>query len=130
MAAFESKLNTHFIACFEQQDVGTRLCSLQSLNNASNKMTFKEEMLRNIQQRLHHHVNDLVTDEMEVDKFEGDELGNYSMEVLILAVQATYCSKLLHYTGTDLQIPSQFIIWEKGNEFNHFFALHSVPGDK
>ena len=63
-------------------------------------------MLRNIQQRFRHHVSDLVTDEMEVDKFEEDELGNYSMEVLILAVQATYGSNLLCYTGTDSQIPS------------------------
>eukprot|EP00957_Ditylum_brightwellii_P175423 13354202-Ditylum_brightwellii.AAC.2 len=68
-------------------------------------------MLWNIQQRARHHVNDLVTDEMEVDKFEEDELGNYSVEVLILAVQATYCSNVFHYTGTDLQILSQFIIW-------------------
>eukprot|EP00957_Ditylum_brightwellii_P018427 1386453-Ditylum_brightwellii.AAC.1 len=50
---------------------------------------------------------------MEVDEFEEDELGNYSMEVLLLAVQATYCSNLFCYTGTDLQIPSQFITWEK-----------------
>eukprot|EP00957_Ditylum_brightwellii_P156243 11892049-Ditylum_brightwellii.AAC.1 len=52
------------------------------------------------------------------------------MEVLILAVQATYGSNLLRYTGTDLQIPSRFIIWEKGDGFNHVFALHGVPGDK
>eukprot|EP00957_Ditylum_brightwellii_P079490 6044574-Ditylum_brightwellii.AAC.1 len=87
-------------------------------------------MLRNIQQRLHHHVNDLVTDEMEVDEFEENELGNYSMEVLIQAVKATYCSNLLCYTGTDTQIPSRFIIWQKGDIFDHFFALHSVHGDK
>eukprot|EP00957_Ditylum_brightwellii_P013419 1013345-Ditylum_brightwellii.AAC.1 len=67
---------------------------------------------------------------MEVDEFEEDELGNYGMEVLILAVQPTYCSNLLRYTGTDLQLPSQFIIWEKGDGFNHFFALRGVPGDK
>eukprot|EP00957_Ditylum_brightwellii_P184151 14026657-Ditylum_brightwellii.AAC.1 len=56
---------------------------------------------------------------MEGDKFEEDELGNYSIDVLLLAVQ-----------GTDLQLPSQFIIWEKGYGFNQFFALHGVPGDK
>eukprot|EP00957_Ditylum_brightwellii_P035942 2723529-Ditylum_brightwellii.AAC.1 len=67
---------------------------------------------------------------MEVDKFEEDELGNYSMEVLIQGVKATYGSNLLRYTGTDTQIPSQFIIWQKGDGFNHFFALHDVPGDK
>eukprot|EP00957_Ditylum_brightwellii_P012416 938050-Ditylum_brightwellii.AAC.1 len=67
---------------------------------------------------------------MEVDEFEEDELGNYSMEVLILSVQATYGSNLLYYTGTDSQIPSQFTIWEKGDGFNCFFALHDVPGDK
>eukprot|EP00957_Ditylum_brightwellii_P088299 6726510-Ditylum_brightwellii.AAC.1 len=67
---------------------------------------------------------------MEVGGFEEDELGNCSMEVLILVVQPTNGSNLLHYTGTDLQISSQFIIWEKGYGFNHFFALHGVPGDK
>eukprot|EP00957_Ditylum_brightwellii_P151315 11522176-Ditylum_brightwellii.AAC.1 len=49
---------------------------------------------------------------MEVDEFEEYELGNYSMEVLILAVQATYCPNLL------------------GDGFNHFFDLHGGPGDK
>eukprot|EP00957_Ditylum_brightwellii_P024738 1868839-Ditylum_brightwellii.AAC.1 len=67
---------------------------------------------------------------MEVDKFEEDELGNYSMDVLIQAVKATYSSNLLCYSGTQAQIPSQFIICKKGYEFNHFFALHGVPGDK
>eukprot|EP00957_Ditylum_brightwellii_P154301 11742310-Ditylum_brightwellii.AAC.1 len=67
MASFEAKLNTHFITYFEGQDVDTRLCGLHSLNNASDKRTFKEEILWNIQQRAHHHINDLVTDEMEVD---------------------------------------------------------------
>eukprot|EP00957_Ditylum_brightwellii_P058563 4440779-Ditylum_brightwellii.AAC.1 len=74
LAAFESKLDTHFITYFKQQDVDTRLCGLQSLNNASIKRTFSAKILRNIQQRLCHHVNDLVEDEMEVDKFEEDEL--------------------------------------------------------
>eukprot|EP00957_Ditylum_brightwellii_P179754 13693370-Ditylum_brightwellii.AAC.1 len=64
---------------------------------------------------------------MEVDEFEEDELGSYSMEMLIQAVKATYGSNLLHYTGTDTQIPRQFIIWQKGDGFNHFFALHGVP---
>eukprot|EP00957_Ditylum_brightwellii_P006886 520881-Ditylum_brightwellii.AAC.1 len=99
MAAFESKLSTHFITYFEQQDAGTRLCGLHSLNNATNKRTFKEEMLWNVQQSTRRCVNYLVTDEMEVDEFEEDELGNYSFE-------------------------------EKGYGFNHFFALHRVPGDK
>eukprot|EP00957_Ditylum_brightwellii_P186450 14195680-Ditylum_brightwellii.AAC.1 len=76
MAAFESKLNTHFITYFKQQEVGTRLCGLHSLNNTSNQRTFKEEMLWKIQQRACHCVNDLVTAEMEVDKFEEDEFGN------------------------------------------------------
>eukprot|EP00957_Ditylum_brightwellii_P176575 13448082-Ditylum_brightwellii.AAC.1 len=75
-----------------------------SLTNASNKRTFKEEMLRNIQQSACNHVNDLVTDEMEVDEFEDNELGNFSIEALCLAVQ--------------------------GYESNHFFALHGMPGDK
>eukprot|EP00957_Ditylum_brightwellii_P059850 4543663-Ditylum_brightwellii.AAC.1 len=76
LVAFESKLNTHFITYFEQQDVDTILRSLHSFNNALNKRSFKSGMLRNIQQRLCHHVNDIVTDETEVDKFEEDELGN------------------------------------------------------
>eukprot|EP00957_Ditylum_brightwellii_P105444 8038622-Ditylum_brightwellii.AAC.1 len=48
MAAFESKLNTHAITYFEQQE--------QSARNR---------------------LSDLVTDETEVDKFEEDELGNF-----------------------------------------------------
>eukprot|EP00957_Ditylum_brightwellii_P122247 9322016-Ditylum_brightwellii.AAC.2 len=48
LAAFESKLNTHFITYFKQQDVDTGLCSLHSLNNASNKRTFSAGMLKNI----------------------------------------------------------------------------------
>eukprot|EP00957_Ditylum_brightwellii_P060508 4594429-Ditylum_brightwellii.AAC.1 len=87
-------------------------------------------MLWNIQQSARRCVNDLVTDETEVDEFEGGELGNYSMGVLILAVQATYGSSLLCYTESNTQLPSQFIMWEKGYEFNHFFALHGAPGDK
>eukprot|EP00957_Ditylum_brightwellii_P150525 11461940-Ditylum_brightwellii.AAC.1 len=67
MAAFESKLSIHFITYFEQQEVGNRLCGLCSLNNASNRRTVKEEMLRNIQQCARNHVNDLVTDGTEVD---------------------------------------------------------------
>eukprot|EP00957_Ditylum_brightwellii_P050441 3824963-Ditylum_brightwellii.AAC.1 len=67
---------------------------------------------------------------MEVDKFEDDELGNYTMEVLIQAVKTIYSSNLLCYSGTQAQIPSQLIIWKKGDGFNHFFALHCVPGDK
>eukprot|EP00957_Ditylum_brightwellii_P058032 4400748-Ditylum_brightwellii.AAC.1 len=67
---------------------------------------------------------------MEVDEFEEDELGNYSIEVLIKVVHATYGSNLLRYTGTNTQIPSQFIIYQKGDGTNHFFALHGVPGDK
>ena len=41
--------------------------------------------------------------------FEEDVIGDYSMEVLIQAVKATYGSNLLHYSGTQAQIPSQFI---------------------
>eukprot|EP00957_Ditylum_brightwellii_P093003 7080918-Ditylum_brightwellii.AAC.1 len=63
MAAFESKLSTHFITYFE-------LCGLQILNNASNRRTFKEKMLQTIQQCTRNHFNDLVTDGTEVDKFE------------------------------------------------------------
>eukprot|EP00957_Ditylum_brightwellii_P104086 7929740-Ditylum_brightwellii.AAC.1 len=61
-------------------------------------------MLRNIQQRLCCCVSDLDTDEVEVDEFEEDELGNYSIEVLIKAVCATYGSNLLRYTGTSIYI--------------------------
>ena len=106
MAAFESKLNTHFITYFEQQEVGTRLCNLNSLNNASNKRTFKEKMLQNIQQRARNHVYDLVTDGTEVDEFEDNELGNFSIEVLCLAVQDTYGSNLLCSTESNTQLPS------------------------
>eukprot|EP00957_Ditylum_brightwellii_P103177 7863431-Ditylum_brightwellii.AAC.1 len=67
MAAFESKLRTHFITYFKQQEVGNRLCDLHSLNNTANKRIFKEKMLRNIQQRAHNNVNNLVTDGTEVD---------------------------------------------------------------
>eukprot|EP00957_Ditylum_brightwellii_P007163 544025-Ditylum_brightwellii.AAC.1 len=59
LAAFELKLDTHFITYFEQQDVDTRLCRLHSLNNASNKRAFSAKILKNIQQRLCHHINDL-----------------------------------------------------------------------
>jgi hypothetical protein len=130
MAAFESMLNTHFITCFEQQEVGNRLCDLHSLNNASNKRTFKEEMLRNIQQCAHNHVNNLVTDGTEVDEFEDDALGNFSIEVLCLAVQDTYGTNLLRYREGTAQLPSRFIICKKGDKCNHFFALRGVPGDK
>eukprot|EP00957_Ditylum_brightwellii_P122246 9322016-Ditylum_brightwellii.AAC.1 len=67
---------------------------------------------------------------MEADEFEEDELGNYSIEVLIKTVHATYGSNLLCYTGTNAQTPSQFIVCQKGDGMNHFFALHGVPGDK
>eukprot|EP00957_Ditylum_brightwellii_P121075 9235189-Ditylum_brightwellii.AAC.1 len=67
---------------------------------------------------------------MEVDKFEEDEIGNYSMDVLIQAVNATYGSNSLCYTGTKAQNSSRFIIWQRGDGFNHFFALHGVPGNK
>eukprot|EP00957_Ditylum_brightwellii_P001159 91311-Ditylum_brightwellii.AAC.1 len=80
MATFESKLSTHFITYFEQQEVGNGLCGLHSLNDASNRRTFKEEMLQNIQQRTRNHVNDLVIDGMEVDEFEDNKLGNFSIE--------------------------------------------------
>eukprot|EP00957_Ditylum_brightwellii_P081719 6216663-Ditylum_brightwellii.AAC.1 len=48
LATFESKLDTHFITYFEQQDVDTRLCGLHSLNNASSKRGFNMGILRNI----------------------------------------------------------------------------------
>eukprot|EP00957_Ditylum_brightwellii_P048457 3676997-Ditylum_brightwellii.AAC.1 len=80
MAAFEPKLSTHFITYFERQEIGNRLCGLHSLNNASNRRIFKEEMLRNIQQSTRNHVNGLVTDGTEVDKFEDKRLGNFSIE--------------------------------------------------
>eukprot|EP00957_Ditylum_brightwellii_P012579 950446-Ditylum_brightwellii.AAC.1 len=80
LAAFESKLDMHFITYFKQRDVDTRPCSLHNLNNVSNKRTFNAGMLRNIQQRLCCCVNDLITDEMEVDEFEEDELSNYNIE--------------------------------------------------
>eukprot|EP00957_Ditylum_brightwellii_P082988 6309275-Ditylum_brightwellii.AAC.1 len=67
---------------------------------------------------------------MEVDEFEENELGNYSIELLIKAVNATYGSSLLRYTGTNTQIPSQFITCQKGDGMNHFFDLHGVPGDR
>eukprot|EP00957_Ditylum_brightwellii_P101046 7701341-Ditylum_brightwellii.AAC.1 len=87
-------------------------------------------MLRNTHQSARNCVNDLVTDETEVDEFEEDELGKFSIEVLILAVQDTYGSNLLCYTASNTQLPSQFIICKKGYEANHFFALHGVPGNK
>eukprot|EP00957_Ditylum_brightwellii_P188746 14367321-Ditylum_brightwellii.AAC.1 len=43
LAAFESKLDTHCIAYFKQQDVDIRLCDLHSLSNAPNKRTFNAE---------------------------------------------------------------------------------------
>eukprot|EP00957_Ditylum_brightwellii_P131045 9995666-Ditylum_brightwellii.AAC.1 len=70
-------------------------------------------MLWNIQQSACNCVNDLATDEMEVDEFEEDELGNISMDVLILIVQATYGSNLLRYTESNTQVPSRFIICKK-----------------
>ena len=87
-------------------------------------------MLQNIQQRAHNHVNNLVTDRTEVDEFEDDAVGNFSIEVLCLAVQHTYGINLVRYTATNTQLPSRFIICEKGDGCNHFFALHGVPGDK
>ena len=63
-------------------------------------------MLRNIQQRTHNHIKNLVTDGTEVDEFEDDALGNFSIEVLCLAVQHTYRSNLLRYTASNTQLPS------------------------
>ena len=130
MGAFESKLKTHFITYFERQDVGNRLCGLHSLNNAANKRVFKEGMLRKIQEEAHNRVNDLVTDGTEVDEFEDDALGNFSIEVLCLAVQRSWGTNLLRYTANNTNFPSRFIICQKGDECNHFFALHGVPGGK
>eukprot|EP00957_Ditylum_brightwellii_P014335 1078890-Ditylum_brightwellii.AAC.1 len=72
--------------------------NLHSLFNASNKRTFKGKTLQNIQQSARNCINDLVTDETEVGEFEEDDLGNFSIDVLILAIQDTYGSYLLHYT--------------------------------
>eukprot|EP00957_Ditylum_brightwellii_P030941 2344274-Ditylum_brightwellii.AAC.1 len=71
----ENEGNNYLLGCASmQQEVGNRLCGLHSLNNTLVKRTFKEELLWNIQQSTQHCVNDLVTDEMEVDEFEEDEL--------------------------------------------------------
>eukprot|EP00957_Ditylum_brightwellii_P081218 6178190-Ditylum_brightwellii.AAC.1 len=48
VATFDSKLETHFITYFKQQDVNTRLCGLHSLNNSCNKRAFsgiKQKMM-------------------------------------------------------------------------------------
>eukprot|EP00957_Ditylum_brightwellii_P110488 8427142-Ditylum_brightwellii.AAC.1 len=66
--------NRHFLEC-------ANMAAFESnLNNASNRRNFKEEMLRNIQQRARNHVNNLVTDGTEVDEFEDNNLGNFSIE--------------------------------------------------
>eukprot|EP00957_Ditylum_brightwellii_P049205 3733412-Ditylum_brightwellii.AAC.1 len=57
---YKSKLNTHFIAYFEQQEVGTFYAAYTVLT-----MHQRKESSRN---------------ETEVDEFEEDELGNFSIE--------------------------------------------------
>ena len=130
MEAFQNKLKTHFITYFEKQAPDSHLCGLHSLNNAVNTRMFNEDFLRKIQHQAHNDVNDLVFDGRQVDEFENEELGNFSMDVLILAVKEKYQSNLECYSDRIGYIPSRFIIAQQGNKLNHFFALHGVPGDK
>eukprot|EP00957_Ditylum_brightwellii_P133207 10156495-Ditylum_brightwellii.AAC.1 len=47
-AVFDSKLETHFITYFKQQDLNTQLCGLHRLKNSCNKRAFSGVMLKGI----------------------------------------------------------------------------------